>query len=83
VASKKQQEPEAALKRVTIRMPADLHSALLQRREETGHSLNDLLIEAAAKLLGLPVPELPKAIPGRKPQKGGKEQLKGKRSAPG
>lgn len=59
---------------MTIRMPADLHSALLQRREESGHSLNDLLIEAAAKLLGLPVPEIPKGLPGPKPRKGGRVQ---------
>jgi hypothetical protein len=53
-------------------MPADLHLALLHRREQTGHSLNHLLIEAAAKLLGIPVPEIPKGIPGRKPRKGGR-----------
>jgi hypothetical protein len=55
------------LKRVTIRMPHDLHVALLRRREETGRSLNDLLIEAAAHLVGVPVPPMPKGIPGRRP----------------
>jgi hypothetical protein len=67
VARRKGQEPERGITRVTIRMPSDLHSALLQRREETGHSLNDLLIEASAKLLGLPVLTLPKGVPGPKP----------------
>jgi hypothetical protein len=80
VARRKEQEPQGRISRVTIRMPADLHSALLLRREETGHSLNDLLIEAAARLLGLPVPEIPKGLPGPKPRKGGKVQ-KGKRSS--
>jgi hypothetical protein len=72
VARRKKQETEGGITRVTIRMPADLHSALLQRREESGHSLNDLLIEAAAKLLGLPVPEIQKGVPGPKPQKSGR-----------
>jgi hypothetical protein len=63
-------------------MPTDIHEALLSRREEAGQSLNDLLIEAAAKLLGVAVPEIPKGIPGRKPRKGAREQ-KRKRSSEG
>jgi hypothetical protein len=63
------QESMEELKRVTIRMPHDLHGALLRRREETGQSLNDLLIEAAARLVGVPVPPMPKGIPGRRPGK--------------
>jgi hypothetical protein len=78
VARRKEQEPQGRITRVTIRMPADLHEALLRRREESGQSLNDLLIGAAAKLLGMPVPEIPKGIPGRKPRKGGRKQ-KGER----
>ena len=73
MARRKESEPKGVITRVTIRMPAHLHSALRQRRVETGHSLNDLLIEAAAKLLGIPVPEIPKGIPGRKPRKGGRK----------
>ena len=62
--------PTGGMTRVTIRMPSSLHEALLQRREQTAQSLNDLLIEAAAQLLGLPVPHFPKRIPGRKPTRG-------------
>lgn len=69
MARRKEREPEGRITRVTIRMPADLHAALLQQREQSGQSLNDLLIEAAAKLLGIPVPAIPKGIPGRKPGK--------------
>lgn len=69
MVKKKDKNPESGITRVTIRMPSDLHSVLLQRREETGNSLNDLLIEATAKFLGIPVPEMPKGIPGRKPRK--------------
>ena len=62
------QESMEELKRVTIRMTNDLHGRS-RRREETGQSLNDLLIEAAARLVGVPVPPLPKGIPGRRPGK--------------
>lgn len=62
--------PEAEFKRVTIRIPPALHDALWKRREETGQSLNDLLIEAAAKLVGMPVPQIEKGIPGPKPKRG-------------
>jgi hypothetical protein len=58
-------------------MPPDLHAALLRRREESGESVNDLLVEATARLLGLPVPEIQKGIPGRKPRRG----AKGRRSS--
>jgi hypothetical protein len=51
-------------------MPHDLHAALLRQREETGQSLNDLLVEATAKLVGMPVPNIQKGIPGRKPRRG-------------
>jgi hypothetical protein len=68
--AKKKEAPQRGVKRVTVRMPHDLHAALLRRRKEAGHSLNDLLVEATAKLLGLPVPEIPKGIPGRKPGHG-------------
>jgi hypothetical protein len=73
VARKKESAP-SGLRRVTIRMPHDLHAALLQRREESGESLNDLLVRATAKLLGIPVPEIQKGIPGRKPGREGKER---------
>jgi hypothetical protein len=53
----------------SIRIPRELHDALCKRREQTGKSLNDLLIEAAANFVGIPVPALPKGIPGRKPRK--------------
>jgi hypothetical protein len=55
-------------------MPTSLHEALLHRRKERRKSLNDLLIEAVAKLLRIPVPQIQKGIPGRKPagkKKGG------------
>lgn len=55
--------------RVTIRVPAALHRALWDKRQQTGQSLNDILIEAAATLLGIPVPTLQKGIPGPKPRK--------------
>ena len=60
---------ERARSQVADRMPHDLHGALLRRQEETGQSLNDLLIEAAARLVGVPVPPMPKGIPGRRPGK--------------
>jgi hypothetical protein len=73
--ARKKEEPlqQGDLRRVTIRMPADLHAALLRRREETGQPLNDLLVEAAARLVGMPVPQIQKGIPGPKPgqKKGG------------
>jgi hypothetical protein len=72
VARKKKEVPQSGVRRVTIRMPRNLHAALLRRREESGHSLNDLLVEATAKLVGMPVPEIQKGIPGRKPGRGGK-----------
>jgi len=68
LVKRNEQEPKGRITRVTIRMPVDLHAALLQRREASGQSLNDLLIEAAAKLVGVPVPEIPKRIPGPKPK---------------
>lgn len=79
MAKEKEPRAEGEVTRVTIRMPAELHAALLKRREGTGHSLNDLLVEAAARLLGVPVPEMPKGIPGRRPGK----RPKGKRSSTG
>ena len=65
---KSAQESEEGVKRVTIRIPLALHDALWDRREQTGQSLNDLLIEAAAKLVGMPVPQIEKGIPGPKPR---------------
>jgi hypothetical protein len=69
VARRKEREPEGRIRRVTVRMPADIHAALLRRREETGQSLNDLLIEASARFVGLPVPAIPKGVPGPKPER--------------
>lgn len=69
MARKKGVSTVSGIRRVSIRMPTPIHEALLQRREETGQSLNDLVIEAAAKLLGVPVPAVPKGIPGPKPKK--------------
>jgi hypothetical protein len=74
VAKRKRQEAEGGITRVTIRMPTALHATLLARREETGQSLNDLLIEAAAHLLGVPVPAMTKGIPGPKPGKHGRKR---------
>jgi hypothetical protein len=68
--AKKKAEPRGSIRRVTIRLPSDLHEELLHRRDETGESLNDMLVEATARLLGLPVPEIQKGIPGRKPRRG-------------
>ncbi|HKB38588.1 MAG TPA: hypothetical protein VKD72_19245 [Gemmataceae bacterium] len=68
--SKKKEAPKSGIRRVTIRMPSDLHKALLRRRDETDESLNDMLVAATARLLGLPVPEIQKGIPGRKPGRG-------------
>jgi hypothetical protein len=59
----------ADLKRVTIRMPYDLHAALIRRREETGRSLNDLMVEATARLVGVSVPQLAKGVPGPRPKR--------------
>jgi hypothetical protein len=73
---KGEQAPQSALKRVTIRVPQDIHDALMRRREETGQSLNDLLVEAAAKFVGMPVPKIPKGIPGRKPGNKGRGRAK-------
>jgi hypothetical protein len=70
VARKRRDAPGGATRRVTIRVPQDLHAALLRKREETGQSLNDLLIEAAAGLVGMPVPQIQKGIPGPKPGRG-------------
>lgn len=70
----KKDAQQSAIRRVTIRMPHDIHAALLRRREETGQSLNDLLVEAAATLVGMPVPKIQKGIPGRKPGRKGKRQ---------
>jgi predicted HicB family RNase H-like nuclease len=72
VAKRTGAESATETKRVTIRVPSVLHDALWRRREETGQSLNDLLIEAAAKLVGMPVPEVPKGIPGPKPKPRGR-----------
>lgn len=63
----KKEVPENRIRRVTIRMPGHLHEALLNRRDETGESVNDMLVVATACLLGLPVPTIRKGIPGRKP----------------
>jgi hypothetical protein len=57
------------VKRVTIRIPADLYNALWRHRERTHQSLNDLLIEAIANLVGTPVPQVRKGIPGPKPKR--------------
>jgi hypothetical protein len=70
--ARKREPPQSGVRRVTIRMPPDLHAALLRRREESGESLNDMLVEATARLLGLPIPAIQKGIPGRKPGRGAK-----------
>lgn len=57
------------LMRVTVRVPKALHDALAQRRHETGKSQNDLLIEAIARFLEVPVPSIAKGIPGPKPRR--------------
>jgi hypothetical protein len=77
---RKEEPPQSGMRRVTIRMPHGLHDALLRRRDETRQSLNDMLIEAAAMFLGLPVPQVRKGIPGRKPRRG---ETGGKAPAPG
>ena len=64
--SNRQQE----VKQIAVRLPKVLHDALWQRRLETGQSLNDLLIEAAAKFVGIPVPPLVKGVPGPKRKQG-------------
>jgi hypothetical protein len=66
----KRDEPDRAIRRATIRMPTDLPAALMQRREETGQSLNDLLVEAAAQYVGIGALPIKKGIPGRKPARG-------------
>jgi hypothetical protein len=73
--ARKKETPQIGMRRVTIRMPHELHAALLRRREETGQSLNDLVVEATAKLVGKPVPQIQKGIPGRKPGRGGKGRM--------
>ena len=55
---------------LVVRLRVD-DAALMQRREETGQSLNDLLVEAAAQFVGMGVPAIKKGIPGRKPARGG------------
>ena len=57
------------LRRVTIRIPANLYDALWRYREQSGQSLNDLLIEAIANLVGTPVPQVKKGVPGPKPNR--------------
>jgi Ribbon-helix-helix protein, copG family len=61
-------EPGGQIKRITIRIPADMHDALSKHRDMTRKSLNDILIEAIAQLLGRPAPQLAKGIPGPKPK---------------
>jgi hypothetical protein len=63
------QEPADETRRVTIRLPAALHEALLTHRNRVGKSLNDILIDAIAKLVGVRAPQLKKGIPGPKPKK--------------
>lgn len=58
------------LTRVTARIPRSLHDALARRRDETGKSQNDLLVEAIARFLDVPVPMIAKGIPGPKPRRG-------------
>ena len=61
-----------------MRIPGDMHAALLRKREETGKSLNDLLIEGVALLLGMSV-KIQKGIPGRKPGQGNKGEKREKK----
>jgi len=65
--ARKKDAQESAMRRITIRMPHEIHAALLERREVTGQSLNDMLVAAAARLVGISTPRIQKGIPGRKP----------------
>ena len=68
MAKQKTVQPDSEVARIVVRLPKVLHEALWQRRLETGQSLNDLLIEAAAKFVEIPVPRLVKGVPGPKRQ---------------
>lgn len=61
---------QVRLVRVTLRLPASLHDQLSNKRGVSGPSVNDLIVEAVAKYLGVPVPEVSKRLPGRKPRSG-------------
>ncbi len=62
-------KPTDNLRRVTIRIPTDLYDALWRKREQTGKSLNDLLIAAIANLVGTAAPQVKKGVPGPKPKR--------------
>ena len=57
--------PVEEMRRVTIRLPMALHEALLTHREQSGKSLNDILIEAIAKLVGCAFLNSKRAFQGR------------------
>lgn len=68
MSAAKSEGVESELMRVTIRIPKCLHDRLTRRRDETGKSQNDLVLEAIAKFLDVPVPTIAKGIPGPKPR---------------